>query len=98
MTAEAEMMLKDDSHRGGRNVLTIPDNITDLLPNWDYKQEVWRERNKRGKSAKTIPHLSDCSVDVKQIELFRSDGFDQKFIKILKFRGNFFTKMLSLEN
>ena len=47
MTVEAEMMLKDDSHRGGKNVLAIPDNITDLLPHWDYKQEVWRERSKR---------------------------------------------------
>jgi len=30
-------MLKDESRRKMNDMLSIPDHITDLIPNWDYK-------------------------------------------------------------
>jgi hypothetical protein len=42
--------------------------------------------------------LGEEKIDVKQIEIVRSDGLKQKDIKILKFKGSFFSKMLSLSN
>lgn len=39
MTIEAQMLLKDESFRNSNSdVLSMPDNINDLLPNWDYRQ------------------------------------------------------------
>lgn len=53
------MLLKDESfHSSNNDALAIPDNINDLLPNWDYKLETWRDRTKRGKSSKAIPHAN----------------------------------------
>lgn len=42
--------------------------------------------------------LGEEKIDVKQIEIVRSDGLKKKDIKILKFKGSFFSKMLSLSN
>ena len=38
MNVEAEQMLKDGSRRNINDILSIPDHINDLLPNWDYKE------------------------------------------------------------
>lgn len=41
---------------------------------------------------------SEEKIDVKQIEVVRSDGLKEKDIKILKFKGSFFSKIFSLSN
>lgn len=89
------MMFKEDSHRGGKNVLAIPDNITDLL---GLQAGSLERAFQEGQVFQN--HHCPCrlSLDVKHIELYRSDGYTDKFIKILKFKGTFYTKMLSLDN
>lgn len=42
MNDAAERMLKDASRRKTNDMLVIPDHINDLIPNWDYKNEVWK--------------------------------------------------------
>ena len=40
MTLEAEVILKDESQRSSttNSLFKIPDNVNDLIPNWDYKE------------------------------------------------------------
>jgi hypothetical protein len=94
----AEKMLKDASRHKTSDMLAIPDHINDLIPNWDYKNEVWRERVGRGKSTKSIASASEVKYEVKSIEVVRSDGLEVKYIKVLKFKGDFFLKMFSFDN
>jgi len=43
MTKEAENILKDSSRRKNNDIFAAAnDFIGDLLPHWDYKQEIWR--------------------------------------------------------
>lgn len=37
MNETAEKMLKDVSRRKSNDMMSIPDHINDLIPNWDYK-------------------------------------------------------------
>jgi hypothetical protein len=53
---------------------------------------------KNKKSIKSEVFLRNEKIGVKQIEIVRSDGLKDKDIKILKFKGNFFSKMFSLSN
>ena len=40
MSSEGEFVLKDNSHRKNTNsIFVIPDNVNDLLPDWDIKEE-----------------------------------------------------------
>jgi PAS domain S-box-containing protein len=98
MNEGAEKMLKDASRRKTSEMLAIPDHINDLVPNWDYKNEIWREHIGRGKSSKSINSMNEFKYDVKEIEVLRSDGLESKFIKILKFKGDFFVRMFSFDN
>lgn len=74
MNEDAEKMLKDASRRKTNDMLAIPDHINDLLPNWDYRNEVWKEHLGRGKSLKSIASLNDFKYEVREIEVTRSDG------------------------
>lgn len=39
LSSGAAMLLKEGHQRKNTNsIFTIPDNINDLLPNWDYKE------------------------------------------------------------
>lgn len=98
MNEDAEKMLKDVSRRKTNDMLAIPDHINDLLPNWDYKNEVWKEHLGRGKSLKSIASLNDFKHEVREIEVSRSDGLEVKNIKVLKFKGDFFVRMFSFDN
>ena len=100
MTQEAEILLKDNSRRtsNANSMLAIPDNITDLLPNWDFRLESWRDYNKYGRSVRTIPQLNEDILEIKEISLYRSDGGSTKFIKILKVKASSFGQMLSIDN
>jgi hypothetical protein len=52
---------------------------------------------KNKKSIKSEVFLRNEKIG-EQIEIVRSDGLKDKDIKILKFKGNFFSKMFSLSN
>lgn len=47
-------MLKDASRRKTNDMLVIPDHINDLVPHWDYKNEVWKDHIGRSKSFKSL--------------------------------------------
>jgi len=40
----------------------------------------------------------EINNDIKQVEFFRSDGLDNKYIKTLKFRGDYFESLSSIDN
>jgi hypothetical protein len=42
MNEAAERLLKDASRRKTNDLLSIPDHINDLVPHWDYKNEIWK--------------------------------------------------------
>lgn len=67
MNEIAEKMLKDVSRRKSNDMLSIPDHINDLIPNWDYKNQVWKERIGRGKSMKSISSGSQIKYELKSI-------------------------------
>ena len=52
------------------------------------------------KSSKTFANLNESNhnVDIKEVTIARSDGLENKFIKILRCRANYFSKMMSIEN
>jgi hypothetical protein len=91
-------MLKDGTRRKMNDMLAIPDHINDLLPNWDFKHEEWRVNAGRGKSLKSISNMNEFKYEVRQIELIRSDGLMNKYIKVLKFKGDYFVRMFSIDN
>ena len=70
MTKEAENILKDTSRRSKNHIFAADnDFIGHLLPHWDYKQEIWRD------TLKSELSLSEGKIDVKHIEVVRSDGW-----------------------
>lgn len=80
------------------DMLAIPDHINDLLPNWDFRLEEWRTNASRGKSLKSIGNMNEFKYEVRQIELIRSDGLTNRYIKVLKFKGDYFVRMFSIDN
>ena len=98
------MLLKDQTQRKAANsIFVIPDNVNDLLPDWDYRQEILLTENeikrKSIRSSKTLTKLVDNSskIDIKEINVSRSDGLENKYIKVLKCRANFYGKMMSMD-
>jgi len=58
LSAEAAMLLKDGTHRKNTNSISaIPHNVNDPLPNWDYKDEVYRSGSRIAKSSRSLNKL-----------------------------------------
>lgn len=58
MSKLAELILKDGTHKKMTDVFTMADFIGDILPTWDFKNQVIRDLNRKNKSIKSIKSLN----------------------------------------